>query len=308
MIMEFSKLKRKFVNKLTLFFTFFIITTSQIYSKSGYWHSMDMLSVLGLNSVNNQPVANQNYEKLKDMFDSINNLIDQNISNEFYTELKDSFKYFNYGEYGHRIIYHWAFDIDKDISDFQFQNALAQLFNAKISAPVSTYPKYISVYEKIYGKPLTDEIWQNEWNRFKIYIQRNQEKCNDKLINIVRNNLGINSVDSRDIAAILYYVHLLGDHAEHSGELTGLSVLEIKTIINNIDLHVKNLARKNKGIYALYKNAINNLPIGDEKSYAENIINTMSNYIPRIIKFRFANEFTRKNLQFIFEEGLLNVS
>ena len=92
MIMEFSKLKRKFVNKLTLFFTFFIITTSQIYSKSGYWHSMDMLSVLGLNSVNNQPVANQNYEKLKDMFDSINNFIDQNISNEFYTELKDSFK------------------------------------------------------------------------------------------------------------------------------------------------------------------------------------------------------------------------
>ena len=59
---------------------------------------------------------------------------------------------------------------------------------------------------------------------------------------------------------------------------------------------------------ALYKNAINNLPIGDEKSYAENIINTMSNYIPQIIKFRFANEFTRKNLQFIFEERLLNVS
>ena len=298
MIMEFWKRKRRLVNKLSFLFALFIIGVLPIYSKSGYWHSMDMLSVLGLNSKNNQPLTYQNYDKLKNMFDSINNLIDQNISTEFYGELKKSFKYFNYGEYGHRIIYHWAFDIDKDISDFQFQNALVKLFNAKISASVSTYPGYISVYEKLYGRPLTDEIWHNEWDRFKTFIQINQEKCNDELINIVRNNLGINSTDSRDIAAILYYVHLLGDHVEHSGELTGCSVLEIETIINNIDLHVKNLAKNNKGNYTLYKNAINNLPKGDEKSYAESII----------IKFRFSNEFAKKNLYFIFEEDLLNVS
>ena len=307
MIMEFWKQRKKLVSRLTIFFTM-SISISPLYSKSGYWHSMDMLSVLGLNSVNNQAAAYQNYEKLKTMFDSINNLIDQNISNEFYTELKETFKYFNYGEYGHRIMYHWAFDIDKDISDFQFQKALAQLFNAKISAPVATSPKYISLYEKLYGKPLTDEIWHKEWNRFKIFIQRNQEKCNNELINIVRNNLGTNSGDSRDIAAILYYVHLLGDHVEHSGELTGFSVLEIKTIVNNIDLHVKNLSKNNKGNYTLYKNAINNLSKGDERSYAESIIHTMSNYIPQIIKFRFSNEFARKNLQFIFEEGLLKAS
>ena len=307
--MEFLMQKRKLINNKAIIIALLcVFISAPLYSKSGYWHSIDMQSVLGLYSVNNQSVSNQNYEKLKSMFDSINNLIDQNITNEFYNELKENFLYFNYGEYGHRIIYHWAFDIDKDISDIQFQNALAQLFNAKISAPYQTYPKYISAYENAYGKELTDEIWQREWIRFKTFIRENQENQNNELIRIVQMYLGLHNSDSRDIAAILYYVHLLGDHAEHSGDLTGFSVLEIKTILNNIDMHLKNLSKNNKGFYSLYKNAIKNLVETDEKSYAENIINIMIEYIPQIIKIRFANEFAKKDLLFIFEENIQKAS
>lgn len=313
--MEFWKQKRRFLNKLIVFLIISMIYVFPVYSKNKHGkkfgddcHNLDMLKVLGLYSVNNYSASKTNYDTLIIMFDSINDLIDQNITREFYNELKDEFQYFNYGEYGHRIIYHWAFDIDKNISDTQFQNAMAKLFNAKISAPYSSYPKYVSMYEYIYKEPLTDEIWQKEWIEFKTFIQKNQEKCNNKLTSIVRNTLGTNTADSRDIAALLYYIHLIGDHVEHTGELTGESVLEIDTIINNIDIHVKKLAKNNKGSYMLYKNAINSLPKAGEKEYAKNILETMESYIPQIIKYRFSNQFTTKNLQFVFEEGLLKVS
>ena len=315
MIMEFWKQKRRFLSKLIVFLIISMIYIFPVYSKNkhgkkfGYdCHNLDMLKVLGLYSENNYSASKTNYDSLITMFDSINDLIDQNISREFYKDLKDEFQYFNCGDYGHRIIYHWAFDIDKNISDTQFQNSIAKLFNAKLAAPYTSYPKYVSMYEYIYKKPLTDEIWQKEWVEFKRFIQKNQEKCNNKLTSIVRNTLGTNTTDSRDIAALLYYIHLLGDHAEHTGELTGESVLEIDTILNNINIHVKNLSKKNTGSYMLYKNAINNLPKVDEKEYAKNILETMESYIPQIIKYRFSNQFTIKNLQFVFEEELLKVS
>lgn len=313
--MEFLRQRKRLVNKIIILVILINYLQIPIYSKNGHGkkfgddcHCLDMQKVLGFYSETDISTSYQNYTKLVTMFDSINNLIDQNITKEFYNELKENFKYFNYGEYGHRIIYHWAFDIDKDISDRQFQDALAKLFNAKISAPYQTYPEYISIYEKIYKKPLTDEIWQSEWSRFKSFIRENQEKQNNELINIVHKYLGLYNSDSRDIAAILYYVHLLGDHVEHSGELTGFSVLEIDDILKNVDIHVKNLSKTNKGLYSLYRNAINSLVELDEKSYAKDILNTMSTYIPQIIKIRFSNELVKKNLIFLFEESLSNVS
>ena len=312
MIMEFLKQRKRLVSKFSLFLFITMAIITPAYSKKGYTqrfgddcHSLDMLKILGLYSINNYSASRQNYDNIRRMFDSVNDLIDQNITRDFYKELKEEFPYFNYGDYGHRIIYHWAFDIDKNMSDRQLQDAMARLFNAKIAVPYKNYP---TMYEAIFHKTLTEEIWYNEWDAFKKFIQDNQKKCNNELTSIVRSTLGTNTSDSRDIAALLYYIHLLGDHVEHTGELTGESVLEIDTIIKNIDIHVKNLAKKNKGPYILYKNAINSLPKASEKEYAKSILETMADYIPPIIKYSFSNEFTSKTLQFVFEDGLLKVS
>ena len=292
-------LKRKLVNKY-IFIVLLIVNifSQKTFAKIGEDHSWDMLAVIGLYSENDFSVSYVNKQKLDYLFASINSYIDKYNQDNFYNNLKAEFPYFNWGEYGHRLINHWGFDIDIDLdsegtpSDRQYPEALKSTFQEK--------------FEYYYGNETTFLI--SDWNRFLKYIRDTQKERNFQIINSIKTNLGIRANDSRDIGAILYYTHLLGDHVEHEGNLTGLSVLEIDKILLNINLHIKNLSKQNKGIYTLYKNAINSIRQTNETDYAEEILNYMKIYIPKIIKQNFSTQFANKGLIFCFEEEILKVS
>ncbi|MFA6938309.1 MAG: hypothetical protein WCQ67_08770 [Treponema sp.] len=280
------------MNKKNLCYLLILIFTLPVFGKKGNEHSKDMLLVLGLYSNNDQLTSNQNLEYLNDMFSFINKHIDDSL--QFYKELQDKFPYFTWGDYGHRIIYHWGFDLDKDLNQKQYQDSLAQLFNAKIYG--------------YYGDSLTDEKWYDQWNNFLSFLKNNQKKQNQEMTEVVRHKLGLKYSDSRDIAAILYYTHLLGDHAVHEGEVTGDSVLETDKILYNLNIHIKNLTSKKQWLYDNYKNAIERLPKDEEKKYAANIIDTLEIYVPQIMKTQFAKEFNNKGLYFCFEENMEEAS
>ena len=181
-------------------------------------------------------------------------------------------------------------DTDKDLSDRQFSDALAKQFNGRIY-----------MYYEINNKILTEEIWHEELNKFKNFIKEKHIEQKNKIIESVESSFGLKYYDSEDIAAILYYTHLLGDHAGHSGKFTGYAVLEIDKILENLNEYIKDLAR-GTNYYIEYENNLKSVRQADERKDAESIIECLSNYIPKILKDKFESEFTNKNLQFVFEE------
>ena len=240
---------------------------------------MDMLHVLGLR----QECSNY----VQPLFNEINNCIDQYES--FYGKLTDEFPYFNWGEYGHRIICHWGFDLDKDLSERNFQDSLARLFNAKIFAG----------YSKTHdGAVLTDDIWYKEWNKFLIFLSEHQKKQNEILTNKAKQVLGLNFSVSEDVAAVLYYTHLLGDHIEHSGAKTGESVLDLSKIERNLSLHIQSLSKKCDKFYSDYERDVKRINTLNDRDRAQAILNCLIRTIPSILQYKYAGEFAAKNLIF----------
>ena len=282
--------KKKLKSKICVLFFLFIIA-SPIIAKGGDEHSWDMFCVLGL--------SNECYDSVSNLFKEINKCIDQYNDNGFYTKLQSRFKYFSWGSYGHRIICHWGFDIDKDLSDRTYQDSLAKIFNAKI---------YLG-YSKIHpGEELTEEIWHKEWNEFLCFIREYQSKQNEFLTNITKQTLGVNSTVSRSIAAILYYTHLLGDHIEHAGSITGDAVLDLDKIEKNLEQHIKMLSRHCNWFYSDYKQSVNRiLPLNDSER-AQAILNTLKLYIPSILEYEYSEEFATKNLIFSNNMDLYDVA
>lgn len=262
-----------------------------IYSKSGDDHANDMLEVLGIKP--------QYFNKIKPLFDEINHYLDnandKDNNDMFYDSLKEQFKYFNTSKYGHRLIKHWGFDIDIDLSDRQYPSVLPKLFEDK--------------FIKMYGDDQRYFL-QSEWYSFLNVLKDKQKEFNENITVEVHKYLGIDYSHSRDLAAILYYTHLLGDHSVHSGEYTGLAVLELNKIVLNLDIHVKKLADKTKSLYTQYKNEIKSLTDKSEKQYADAILDILKKYIPQILQQQYSSSIVfKKGFSFRdMEEELLNAS
>lgn len=307
--MEYPKLMKKLINKIKFFVILllclsFFSTTS--YAKGGDDHSCDMLYVLGLSSSNNKDninntfVESNNLNKLQSMFDTINASLDDD--NEFYNYLKSKFPYFNYGKSGHRLTFHHGFDADRSLYDRQqYQKELEKTFNEKFERGYEYY------YKKTLTKEIKKQIQKQEWNKFLYELKINQENKKEELIASVEKTLFLNASYSEDIAALLYYTHLLGDHAGHSGPHTGKAVLEINKILANLNEYIKDLA-SGTPYYSEYENDLKSIRKLDERKDAENIIECLSNYIPKILKYKFSSEFANKNLIFRFKENLLKAS
>lgn len=262
------------------------------HAKNGEEHSLDMLSVLGLYSKNDMSTSNVNYQSLKSMFSSVNDYIDNYNRDDFYDTLKQEFPYFNWGEYGHRLINHWGFDLDDDLisegipSENQYPESLSVTFEEK--------------FRSYYGDDANFLV--SDWYRFLRYIRDEQANRNQKMTSAVRSRLGTNTTSSRDIAALLYLTHLLGDHIEHEGAKTGESVLELEKIIKNIDNHVKWLSKKCRWFYDDYRQSVKSIRNkSDDSEYAQSVLDCMTVYVPKILKFQYSEQFTRKNLIFCFE-------
>lgn len=285
-------------NKQLIFFLFFtFLILAPVTAKSGEGHSWDMLAVIGLYSENDLSKSGVNYQKLYSLFSSINDYIDKYNQDGFYDILKQNFPYFSWGKYGHRLINHWGFDLDLDL-------------DSEGAPTINQYPNSLSItFEEKFRNWYGDDanFLVSDWYRFLKYIRDAQEKRNQKIIDAVKINLGLNTSASRDVAALLYYTHLLGDHIEHEGAITGESVLELEKIIKNIDLHVKSLSKKCSWFYNDYKKSVKSIPKLDDSSYAEQVLSYIEIYVPKILKFQYSTQFTNKGLNFCFEEELLKV-
>lgn len=296
-------MRKKRLSKIIIITLIFV---SEIYAKGGYGHSLDMLEVLGLYSNNDIPSSESNLSILKELFTKINDYCDklnvinsEGASDNFYDQLRSEFNFFTYEKkYTHREIYHWGFNFGKDLtsegipSDNQIPEALKQTFERK--------------FTDMYG----DSEWLiSEWHRFLKFIIPEQEKRNTSLTNYINIFFRLNSTnDARDIAAILYYIHLLGDHIEYEGEHSGEAVLELHKIEKNLDLHVKSLAKKCDWEYKSYKQAIKLIYAKTDRERAQKVLNCLKRYIPPILEYKYADKFAAINLIFIPNYELLNVS
>ena len=284
-----------------------LLPISSVLGKTGEDHSLDMLAVLGLYSQNDFFLTDDNQNKIQPLFSKINNYIDElnvvnseGVTDNFYDKLKDEFPFFTYEKkYTHRQIYHWGFDLDNDLtqedipSDNQIPETLKKTFSEK--------------FQYMYG----DTNWiESEWYRFLKFLRAEQEKRNDALIRYTKKSLGLTfNKDARDITAILYYTHLLGDHIKHSGAYSGEAILEVKKIVKNVNMHIKSLTRsQQKEFYDRYLNNVRKIHHFTDDQYAQDILNMLKLYVPQILRSQFEKDFSKKGLRFCTEKELHNAA
>lgn len=292
-------LKKRLRNSI---FIIGLLVLSKGYAKDGGGHSWDMLGVLGLYSSTDLAKSYSNLSSVQKLFTKINDYCDKlNVTNSegasdnYYDKLQQEFYFFKYEQkYTHRQIYHWGFDFDKDLTsegiptDYQIPEALRNTFAKR--------------FTEEYG----DADWMvSEWYRFLKFIIPEQEKRNASLISYINTFFKLHSTnDSRDIAAILYYTHLLGDHIVHEGEHSGEAILELKKIEKNLDTHIKSLSRKCNWFYKSYEQSIQRITARNDRERAQAILDTLQTTVPYILQYKYANEFAAKNLIFCFDEDL----
>lgn len=298
--MEFWML-RKNSNKFVFISIFLISLNCSLFAKGnvgmGDSHPADMLKILGLFTESSDSNSYNNFQKLEPLTSKVNYYIDHYYSepNGYYhnTETgwksEKNFKYFawDWTKYSHRFLNHWGFDMDIDLdaegapSSYQYQSLLFELFKER-------YLNYVGN---------DDEMAVIEWNRFLKFLKDVQADINDDLIQVVQHYLGIKSYqDARDVAAILYYTHLLGDLAVHEGGDTGKAVLEMNKIKRNLEIHVRNLAKKDLKSFEAYKRDVNSIKAIAEKDYATAYISVLVKDVSKIIQSNFSVQFESKGL------------
>ena len=290
-LMAYLTQKKKLKNRLFLFFCFFLFPCS-IYTKDRTGHSMDMLQVLGLEPSPVSLIGNLNQNPLQNMFNAVSDRIDNYT--DFYTKLKINYPFFTYGKYGHRLIFHWGFDLDKDGTERQYPAALKRQFDECL--------------KRVVGEDLTNKIKSEEWKAFLNTLMKKQQEQAQALTVEIEKCLGLHASDARDVAAILYYTHLLGDHIEHNGAHTGKSVLEINKIKKNLSMHISSLAKTCRSFYYDYESTIRKIQDPHEGRRAQAILDALKIYIPKILKFQYSKQFTSKGLIFSPEKNLLKAS
>ena len=170
---------RKFI-AVILSLALVIFAGGDSFAKSGQEHIQLWDNVFGIS----ENVSRNNILPLWRMAQEV---IDE-IGND-YRDLRENFSWFTWGNYGHRLLFHWGFNAD---------------------------PKRYSPLVKQVRSCLKDNPNAREQERkFFSYLTRNiQSRRNYKLINAVTSVTGIPTSRgyANAIATIIYDVHLLGDY------------------------------------------------------------------------------------------------
>ena len=295
MILETWMRKRK-LNKLLLIYLLFLCVPLFAKGSEGLIdsHVIDMLKVLGLFMDPPNSISYNNFNTLEPLFYKYNHFyIDtlnvpesdgiDGVTDDFYNKIKNNFSFAYEQKLTHRELYHWGFDFDTDLTiegiptDDQIPQALNDTFR----------------------------LWNgdeavSDWYRFLKFLRDEQAKRNDSFIQSLRSALGVRSYyEARDIAAVLYYTHILGDHIEHSGPDSAKGILELDKIQRNLDLHIKSLSKKCDWLYSDVKK----INASNEMDKAQKILDCLIDTIPEILKYKYAKEFASKNLKFCFNKN-----
>ncbi|MBR0279147.1 MAG: hypothetical protein IJQ75_04110 [Synergistaceae bacterium] len=157
-----------------------IFTGGDSFAKSGQEHIQIWDNVFGISD-------NVSRNNILPLWRTAQEVIDE-IGND-YRDLRENFSWFTWGNYGHRLLFHWGFNAD---------------------------PKRYSPLVKQVRSCLKDNPDAREQERkFFSYLTNNiQSRRNRKLINAVTSVTGIPTARgyANAIATIIYDVHLLGDY------------------------------------------------------------------------------------------------
>lgn len=159
---------------------FVIFAGSNSFAKSGQEHIQLWDNVFGISD-------NASRNNILPLWRTAQEVIDE-IGND-YRDLRENFSWFTWGNYGHRLLFHWGFNAD----------------------PKHYVPLVKQIRSCLKGNPNA----KDEERKFFAYLMRNiQSRRNRKLINAVTSVTGIPTSRgyANAIATIIYDVHLLGDY------------------------------------------------------------------------------------------------
>lgn len=167
--------------RLVLACVMVLLVCGCVFAKSGKEHADLWNDVFGITDITSR-------NKILPLWKTAQEVIDE--YREDYRDLQEKFPWFTWGNYGHRLLFHWGFNAD---------------------------PKHYSqlvrqVRSCLKGNPDAKEQEQ----KFFAYLTRNiQSRRNKKLINSLINTTSIPSARgyANAVATILYDVHLLGDYS-----------------------------------------------------------------------------------------------
>ncbi len=289
--MQKRKLRNKWIPLLLLFLYASVFAKGSVGLDDS--HVIDMLKVLGLFTDKSDPISYNNFNTLNPLFFTYNHFyIDtlnvkgiEGVSDSFYNEIQKNFSFKYDAEKTHRELYHWGFDFDTDltIEGIPTDNQIPEALN-------KTFIKWNS-----------DEA-VSDWYRFLKFLRDEQAKRNDSFIRSLNSALGLRSYfDARDIAAVLYYTHILGDHFEHSGTDSANGILELNKIEKNLALHIKSLSKKCDWYYSDYEQSVKSIISRNDRERAQEVLNCLYATIPKILEYKYSAEFAAKNLIFCYE-------
>ena len=158
-----------------------VIGGGDSFAKSGQEHIQLWNNVFGISDSSSRDNILPLWRTAQEVIDDIGN---------DYRDLRGNFSWFNWGNYGHRLLFHWGFNAD---------------------------PKqYAPLVKQVRSCLKGNENAQEQERKFFAYLTRNiQSRRNWKLINAVISVTGIPTARgyANAVATILYDVHLLGDYS-----------------------------------------------------------------------------------------------
>ena len=225
---------------------------------AGKGHSGDIVRTLGLNlAVESQRAfAAEITKRFAEFIDS------QQDANNLNFRIKAIIPKFTWGQYTHRIFFHWGFNGDPRQS-----YALNDQFQKSEATPLQI---------------------EKAWN---IIIQVQAER-NSSMMDVVRqaisqknkNSCCLSHDEVNALASIIYDVHILGDYVQGT-EITLLAIQPFEDLLGDIITATRKLGSKDYKTLNLVKNDINRAKMsGNPGQKAEKVLAVLEQHIPQLIK------------------------
>lgn len=191
------------VSYLLLLSIVFIFCSQHSHAMSGRQHSHVWNELFG--------IADNSLERIQPLWDKAQDIIDKHNYDNAYRRLKDEFKWFNWGAYGHRLMFHWGFNTYPGNHE-----PLARQVRICLREYVAD------------GKIDASEVEQESKRFFDFIAEELQGPRNSELNNAVTKYMGISGRQyDRAIATIIYDIHLISDFVTvNTSALPNLKLIE----------------------------------------------------------------------------------
>ncbi len=276
--------KIKIVNWFVV--AFYVLSLSFLcYAKQGSEHAQDQLYVLGLWNESKLQESKENLKLMNGLLRTFNLGIDDEYS-IFLDQLKTKYPGFNWGDYTHRLLYHWGYDY----GDPSNHKALSDACIDKLG----DYSKCMS---------LIDDVKKEQKDR--------EARMTNAIASFFKTNV---REFNHAIGAIIYYTHLLGDHIQHSNKKTDLAVFSTYNIKSRIKTEVDKLAHnltlreKAQKELTAFNNAwrvLKNRDLSNEAE-AQAVIDVLAKHLPPILEKIYGNTFKNTGVKFVYSSGFFS--